>query len=282
MKRIFPKLIVPLVLLATVGSVVGEQSVSLFEKVQNVSSADDFFSLVRSLSKEEIFDFCNLCGTAVDNGSASAEGSLTKMAISFSVAMDKWKFTPSDFLGWAGDKTASTFWRGIAIRYSRGWDSLVEREEIDPVSQLRFYSSIIRDSSEKVFVRGEACEASARVLEGAYYMAACGSMEQIERTRVWAADNESCQIQDKRAIEYIDMVLALSQEKTTPEELVNNSIPTSLHVIIMARGPKVPRLKEIQELGERGIKNSNENDRIAFESLMRGVRNVHSKDGIPW
>lgn len=44
----------------------------------------------------------------------------------------------------------------------------------------------------------------------------------------------------------------------------------------------MPRLKEIQELGERGIKNNNENDRIAFESLMRGVRNVHAKDGIPW
>lgn len=232
MQRLFTMWLIPLVLLATVGLIVGEQPESLLEKVNNLQSEDGIFSFLRSLSKQEIFELCNQHGAAVDNGEVSGESWLEGFALM--EAKKKWGLTPDDFLEWVADKSASTFWRGMAIRYSRGWDSFVEREKIDPEAQLRFYSSIIRDSSEKVFVRGEACEASARVLEGAYYMAACGSMEQIERTRVWAADNESCQIQDKRAIEYIDMVLALSQEKTTPEELVNNFIPSSLHVIIMA------------------------------------------------
>lgn len=273
MKRTLLKLIILSVFHVLVGRSIAEQPVSLFEQFNRIRSNEEaVVAFICSLSKQQVFDLCNQYGAAVDGGVEGNEGMLIEVALM--EVKQKEGISSSDLLTCAGVDTASVHWRRLALRYASGTGSFVEKQQIDSESALRSYSGIITNTAVAPVLRGEACEASARVLVDGYFMAACGTMDRDKshRALIRTADTGPCRTQDRKAAAFIDLVLTLAQEESTPEDVRGNSIPKALRMIIHERGLKTPRFDQVQRLSERESERSSESRRLPYEKLLREVR----------
>jgi len=275
MKRTLTKLIFLLALQLLVSRTIAEQPVSLFEQFARIRSDEvAVVTFIRSLSKQEVFDLCNQYGAAVDSCVEGNEGMLIELALK--IVKQKEDLSSSDLLACACVDTASVHWRRLALRYALGTGSFVDKQHMDSKYALRFCSGLITNPAVASVLRGEACEASARVLVDGYYMAACGTLDRDKsrRAQVRSADTGACRTQDRETAAFIDLILTMAQEESTPEGVRENSIPKALRMIIHERGLKTPRIDQVQSLAERKSKRDGEPNRWPYEKLLREVRFV--------
>ncbi|MDY0281672.1 MAG: hypothetical protein RBR35_14060 [Salinivirgaceae bacterium] len=245
----------------------------LHKEITRIESDDKAVTaFIERLSKQDLFDLCNQHGSAVDNSPVGDGGMLIEMVLMELKRRSELSF--ADLLHCAGVESYSVYWRKMALRYSSGKEGFINQKDVDHKEALAFYATIITNSAAPESLRAEACLSSARVLREGYYVAVSGSIDCDKsryRQQLKREDTPELIKQDRISEIFIDLILALAVDETTPIILKDQSIPRAFQDVISVRGQKTPRLAQIQVLVDECLKSANEDRRRAYKKVSIAI-----------